>query len=147
MPRRRKARLPAATKGTVVLDSGAATKLAIADHLACSILENLLGRGWVVCIPAVVLAEVITGRAKTDVPIERVIKQVANTVACGESSAKAAGILRAKTSRAKRTTPSGIDAIVAAVAVACEPSVVLTTDPNDMISLLVSANLAMVIRV
>jgi hypothetical protein len=147
MPRRRKARLPAATKGTVVLDSGAITKVAFADLLACSIVEDLSGRGWGVCIPAAALAEVITGRAKTDAPIERLIKQVGNIMNCGERLAKAAGVLRTKAIRRKKLPPSGIDAIVAAAAVACQPSIVLTTDADDMSVLLVAAELATVIRV
>ncbi len=147
MPRRRKARLPAATKGTVVLDSGAITKVALADLLACSIVEDLSGRGWAVCIPAAALAEVITGRAKTDAPIERLIKQVGNTIDCGERLAKAAGVLRTKAIRRKKLPPSGIDAIVAAATVACQPSIVLTTDADDMGALLVAAELATVIRV
>ena len=150
MPRRRKARLPAASKGTVVLDSGAITKVALADLLACSIVEDLSGRGWAVCIPAAALAEVITGRAKTDAPIERLIKQVGNTMDCGEKLAKAAGVLRTKAIRRKKvhpSGPSGIDAIVAAATVACQPSIVLTTDADDMGALLVAAELATVIRV
>ena len=147
MSRRRKARLPAATKGTVVLDSGAITKVVLADLLACSIVEDLSGRGWAVCIPAAALAEVITGRAKNDAPIERLIKQVGNTMDCGETLAKAAGVLRTKAIRRKKLPPSGIDAIVAAATAACQPSIVLTTDADDMGALLVAAELATVIRV
>ncbi len=147
MPRKRKARLPVATKGTVVLDSGAITKVAFADLLACSIVEDLSGRGWVVCIPAAALAEVITGRAKTDAPIERLIKQVGNIMNCGERPAKAAGVLRTKATRSKKLPPSGIEAIVAAATVACQPSIVLTTDADHMNALLVAAELSMVIRI
>jgi predicted nucleic acid-binding protein len=147
MPLRRKARLPAATKGTLVLDSGAITKVALADLFACSIVEDLSGRGWTVCIPAAALAEVITGRAKTDAPIERLIKQVGNTLDCGERLAKAAGVLRTKAVRRKKLPPSGIDAIVAAATVACQPSIVLTTDADDVGALLVAAELATVIRI
>jgi predicted nucleic acid-binding protein len=133
--------------GVVVLDSGAVTKVAFAELLACAIVEDLSGRGWTVCIPAVTLAEVITGRAKTDVAVERLVKRVANTVDCGERLAKAAGVLRAKATRPKTTPPSAIDAIVASVGAASQPSVVLTTDPDDMNALLLSADLASVIRV
>ncbi len=147
MPLRRKARLPAGTKGTLVLDSGAITKVALADLLACSIVEDLSGRGWTVCIPAAALVEVITGRAKTDAPIERLIKQVGNLLDCGERLAKAAGVLRTKEVRRKKLPPSGIDAIVAAATIACQPAIVLTTDADDMGALLVAAELATVIRV
>ena len=102
------------------------------------------------CIPAAALAEVITGRAKTDAPIERLIKQVGNTMDCGERLAKVAGVLRTKAIRCKKlppSGPSGIEAIVAAATVACQPSIVLTTDPDDMGALLAAAELATVIRV
>ena len=147
MPRRRKTPLPATTRGVLVLDSGAITKVAFADLLACAILEDLSRRGWTICIPAVTLTEVVTGRAKTDAAIERLVKQVANTVPCGEGLAKAAGVLRTRSRRPNKDAPSGIDAIVAAVAVANQPSIVLTTDVDDMRSLLLTADLATVIRV
>ncbi len=147
MPRKPKARFPVSTKGTVVLDSGAITKVAFADLLACSVVEDLSRRGWAVCIPAAALAEVITGRAKTDAPIERLIKQVGNIMNCGERLAKTAGVLRTKAIRGTKLPPSGVDAIVAAAAVACQPSIILTTDADDMNALLVTAELSTVIRV
>ena len=146
MPRRRKASLPA-TRGVLVLDSGAVSKVAFADLLACSILEDLSRRGWMVCIPAVTLAEVVTGRARNDAPIERLVKRVANTASCGEVIAKAAGVLRARHRSPSKDSPSGIDAIVAAVAAAHQPSIVLTTDVDDFRSLLASTGLASVIGV
>src|SRR5262245_25565942 len=146
MPRRRKASLPA-TRGILVLDSGAVSKVAFADLLACSILEDLSRRGWMVCIPAVTLAEVITGRARNDAPVERLLKQVANTAPCGEATAKAAGVLRTRCRRANQDAPSGIDAIVAAVAADSQPSIILTTDVDDFRSLLVSTELVSVIGV
>jgi len=80
-------------------------------------------------------------------PIERLIKQVGNTVDCGESLGKAAGVLRAAALGRKRSNPSGVDAIVAAVAVHCQPSIVLTTDLDELTALLRSAELATVIGV
>ena len=147
MQRRRKTRLPTATRGVLVLDSGAITKVANAHLLACSIVEDLSRAGWSVCIPAVTLAEVITGRPKTDAAVERFVKRVANTMVCGEALAKAAGTLRTKSRRPNEASPSGIDAIVAAVAAGNQPSIVLTTDADDMSKLLASAPTAAVIPV
>ena len=147
MQRLRKLRLPTATRGLVVLDSGAITKVAFADLLACAIVEDLSRRGWTVCIPAVTLAEVISGRPRTDAAVERLVKRVANTVDCGEDLAKAAGTLRTRSRRANVASPSGIDAIVAAIAVGNQPSIVLTTDADDMSRLLGSAPTATVVRV
>jgi predicted nucleic acid-binding protein len=131
----------------VVLDSGAITKVAFADLLACSIVEDLSRRGWTVCIPAVTLAEVISGRPRTDAAVERLVKRVAHTMDCGEALAKDAGTLRTRSRRPSLASPSGIDAIVAAVAVGNQPSIVLTTDADDMSRLLASAPAATVIRV
>ena len=130
-----------------MLDSGAVTKVAFADLLACSIVEDLSRRGWSVCIPAVTLAEVITGSPRTDAAVERLVNRVANTIVCGEALAKAAGILRTGSRRPNQASPSGIDAIVAAVAAGNQPSIVLTTDADDMGKLLASAGAATVIRV
>ena len=49
--------------------------------------------------------------------------------------------------RASERSPSGIDAIVAAVAASNQPSIVLTTDLDDFRRLLASAELAAVIGV
>jgi hypothetical protein len=49
--------------------------------------------------------------------------------------------------RVRKLPPSGLDAIVAATAVACQPSIIPTTDADDGNALLVAAELATVIRV
>jgi predicted nucleic acid-binding protein len=121
--------------------------VAFADRIACAIVEDLSRRGWTVCIPAVTLAEVITGRPKTDAAVERLVQRIGNTVDCGEALAKAAGALRTKSRLTGEALPSGIDAIVAAVAVGYQPSILLTTDEGDMSRLLASAPSAKVIGV
>src|SRR5437868_3916418 len=79
------------------------------------------------------------GRPRSDVPVGRLLRQVSDTVVCDERLAGAGGALRARARGSAR--PSGIDAIVAAVAVARQPSVVLTTDPDDLSALLAAAML------
>ena len=54
-----------------------------------------------------------------------------NTIDCDEYLARVAGVLRSGPSKRKHV-PSGIDAIVAAVAASAQPSLLLTTDPEDM---------------
>jgi predicted nucleic acid-binding protein len=63
------------------------------------------------------------------------LKRVDNTIPCDEALGKRAGALRAAVDRGVRG-PSGIDAIVAAVAATFRPSIVLTTDPDDLSALL-----------
>lgn len=82
-------------------------------------------------LPAVVAAEVITGRP-ADAGVYRVIKRLVGEPITVEVAARA-GELReryAGTRRKKRDLT--LDAIVAAVAIARAPSVVLTTDPDDL---------------
>ena len=147
MTRKRPRPLPGNAIGLVVLDSGAVGRLALADPVASAVVEDLSRRGWTVCIPAVTLAEVIAGHPRTDVAVERLVNRVANTIDCDEVLAKAAGGLRARLGRHGKVVPSGIDAIVAAVAARHPPAIVLTTDEGDLGRLLGSTPSARVLRV
>lgn len=145
--RRRKRRLPSDVTGLIVLDSGAISRVAAeGDTAARQVWRQLTERGWASCVPAVTLAEVITGRQRWDAPTLRLLSQVDDVTTCDEPLGKAAGSRRGVVAP-KRRLPSGIDAIVAAVAAANQPSVVLTTDPDDMSVLLADAPRAMVIGV
>ena len=132
--------------GRLVLDSGAITKIAgQADPLARALWRELTLRGWTTCIPAVTLAEILTGRPRSDAAVNLLLKQVDALVDCDEPTARLAGILRAGARISPR--PSGIDAIVAAVASATQPSIVLTTDPADLRALLHDAPEAEIVAV
>ena len=146
MARRRKRRLPSGSGGLVVLDPGAITKIANEyDSVARGMWETLTTSGWRSCIPVVTLAEIITGRAHEDATINLLARQVDSTVDCDDRLARAAGSLRFACHGT--ATPSGTDSIVAAVAEANQPSIVLTTDPDDLSALLARAEQAMVVGV
>ena len=146
MARRRKRRLPATTGGLVVLDSGAITKIANErDCVARAMWETLATDGWRSCIPAVTLVEITTGRPREDAAINLIARQAGSSVDCDDRLARAAGALRFACRRT--ATLSVTDSIVAAVADANQPSIVLTTDPNDISALLTRAQQAMVVGV
>lgn len=84
-----------------------------------------------VLVPAVVLAEVVTG-APTDVAIRHVLGRIP-TVDLPQGVAMRAGALRARADRARRKRRDlTVEAIVAATAVELAPSVVLTADTSDL---------------
>src|SRR5436309_5942590 len=124
MGRHRHLRLPAGVSGTVILDSGAITRLAEQDPIARALWRRLTEMGWRTAVPAVTLAEATTGRPGPDAPTNRLIRQVGHTLPCDERLGRAAGVLRS-IALARRSGASAIDAIVAAVVVASTPSIVL----------------------
>ncbi len=118
----------------VVLDSGVIDQAA-KNHEFRSILEDLLGSGWLPVIPSVVLAEAITGRP-SDAPVNQVVNRL-DTVDTTQAMARRAGHLRFRSQRSTGSRiPSGIDAIVAAHAADAGAAVVFTTDPADLRRLL-----------
>lgn len=91
-----------------------------------------------VVIPAAVLAEgVLTGRPGHDIGIHRLLRDISiDTVT--EEIGFAAGALRNQALRDGGPTPTGVDAIVAAVAdhhAAEERVVIVTSDEDDLIAL------------
>ena len=91
--------------------------------------------GWTTALPGVTLAEATTGRPGPDAWTNRLVRLVGRTLPCDERVGRAAGAFRSA-ALARRSGASGIDAIVAAVAEASAPSIVLTTDPGDLDGLL-----------
>jgi hypothetical protein len=94
-------------------------------------------RGGKVVVPSPVLVESITGDGGRDAEINRVLlvmqRELSVIRAPDEREARIAGRLRFQAK-----TDDGIDALVAAAAVALSgPCVVLTSDPLDLESLLV----------
>jgi len=140
-PRKRKLPLPKGSIGTVVFDTGALDKVARGDELTRAIWRGFVEAGWQSLLPSVVLAEAISGRPH-DARVDRVIRAIGPPTNPSETLARHAGALR---HRAKRATPSGIDALVAAHAAASTPAVVLTSDRNDLTALLADVSQARVI--
>ena len=111
---------------TIVLDAGGVSALAGRRAM----LMELRQRGhWPAQVPAVVLAEALTGDHRRDFHVNRLLRacQVRDGT---EPHSREAARLRTATGRA--ATISATDAIVAAFASACPDPVVLTSDPRDL---------------
>ncbi len=111
---------------TVVLDSGALSTLA-ARRTA---LQELVDRGlWPAEVPAVVLAESLTGDHRRDFRVNRLLKlcQIRDV---DELQARDAARMRTATQRAG--TISAVDAVVVAHAATRKTPLVITSDPDDI---------------
>jgi predicted nucleic acid-binding protein len=110
----------------LVLDSGGVSRLAERSRRAAALILTLRGEGlWPPIVPTVVLTESISGRARTDTPVNRLLKSCDIEAVLPETKARRAGELRARARRG-----SAVDAIVVALA---EPEgTVLTSDPGDL---------------
>jgi predicted nucleic acid-binding protein len=114
---------------TLVLDAGGVS--ALAGKRAR--LMELRRRGlWPAQVPAVVLAEALTGDHHRDFHPNRLLRacQIRDVT---QSQAREAARLRTATGRAG--TISANDAIVAAFASTCPDPVVLSSDPRDLAAL------------
>lgn len=111
---------------TLVLDAGGVS--ALASQRAR--LEELRRRGhWPAQVPAVVLAETLTGDHRRDHSTNRLLRacQVRDV---DERQAREAARLRTATGRAAEI--SAVDAVVAAFAGTQPDALVLTSDPHDL---------------
>jgi predicted nucleic acid-binding protein len=118
---------------TVVLDAGGVSELAGQRHR----LEMMLrGHKWPPQVPAVVLAETLTGDHRWDFEVNRLLRscQVREVT---ELHARSAARMRTRSGRAGKI--SATDAIVAAVAETCPDPVVMTSDPRDLAALVAHA--------
>jgi hypothetical protein len=114
---------------TLILDAGGISALAAQRAR----LIELRHRGlWPAQVPAVVLAEALTGDHRRDFHANRLLRacQIRDVT---EPCAREAARLRTATGRAAAI--SATDAIVAAYASATSDPVVLTSDPSDLTAL------------
>jgi hypothetical protein len=118
----------------LVLDSGGLSRLSERSTLAAALIRAFRGEGlWPPMVPTVVVAESISGRARTDANVNRLLKACDVEPVLPEVTARRAGVLRAKARRGSAT-----DAVVVAVA---EPGgVVLTGDLAELEALAAHAN-------
>jgi predicted nucleic acid-binding protein len=114
---------------TLVLDSGGVS--ALAGQRARLIELRSRGR-WPAQVPAVVLAEALTGDHRRDFHANRILRacQVRDVT---EAQAREAARLRTATGRP--ATIAASDAIVAAFASAFPEPIVVTSDPRDLAAL------------
>ncbi|GAA1528141.1 PIN domain-containing protein [Nocardioides humi] len=119
------------TLRVVILDSEGLAGVGRNDRVVAHRLAAARDNGQRVILPAVVAAEVITG-GPTDVGVYRAMKRLIAEPISVDLAARA-GQLRERAGRARRKKRDlTVDAIVAAVAIARAPSVVLTADPDDL---------------
>lgn len=114
---------------TLVLDSGGISALA---GQRAKLMELRRQGLWPAQVPAVVLAEALTGDHRRDFHANRLLRacQVRDIT---EPQAREAARLRTATGRASAITAT--DAIVAAFASASPGAIVLTSDPDDLTAL------------
>jgi len=120
----------------VVLDSSGLSGLIGRSERARAQLRWVVEHGGSVLVPSPVLAETITGQSGRDSEINRILGVLQRgrnaIVAPDEATARLAGRLRFQAG-----TDDGIDALVAAAAaLAGGPSVLLTSDADDLLRLL-----------
>lgn len=122
-----------ARPGRLVLDAGGVSAIADGDGLARATLDRVRREGWLVVIPAPVLAEVHTGR-RDHARVDRVVNAVDMLIATTPERARQAGELRSRSG-----VLDVVDAIVVAEAVAFPPALVMTSDPDDIRRLIEAA--------
>jgi predicted nucleic acid-binding protein len=111
----------------LILDSGAVIALAARSHRALAFLNSTMKQRALVVVPAVVIAETTRG-TRRDAAVNRVLNGVDRITPVTEAVARQAGRLLAATDRRNLT----IDALVAAEATLESPSVIMTSDPDDL---------------
>ncbi len=116
---------------TLVLDSGAIIGLSRGDRRTRIQFDAANRNGADVIIPAVVLAETTRGNGPRDAPANLVLAQADVVGILEESDARVAGELLGRAD-----SNSTIDALVAAEAIRRSPSMVMTSDPDDLNELL-----------
>jgi predicted nucleic acid-binding protein len=113
----------------VILDSGAVIAWSRGDARVRATVRRAVELGLDLRVPVVVLAETLRGSAR-DAPVNRVLKSV-DVLTTGEAVGRAAGRLLGRTGGENTA-----DALVAAEAVEAGATTVLTTDPDDLATLL-----------
>jgi predicted nucleic acid-binding protein len=113
----------------VILDSGAIIAWSRGDVRVRAMVHRAVEFGLDLRVPVVVLAETLQGSAR-DAPVNRVLKSV-DVLTTVEAVGRVAGRLLGRTGGENTA-----DALVAAEAVEAGATTVLTTDPEDLATLL-----------
>jgi predicted nucleic acid-binding protein len=116
-------------RSRLILDAGALIALAAGDRRARAALAQALDERLLVQVPTPVLAQVHRGdhdHARSD----RVLREIDEFVPTTEQMARSAGELLGNAGLA-----DAIDAIVAAEALSGTPAAILTSDPEDITTL------------
>jgi predicted nucleic acid-binding protein len=113
----------------VILDSGAVIAWSRGDVRVRATVRRAVEFGLDLRVPVVVLAETLRGSVR-DAPVNRVLKSV-DVLTTAEAVGRVAGRLLGRTGGENTA-----DALVAAEAVEAGATAVLTTDPDDLSTLL-----------
>ena len=106
-------------------------RLTGADNRVAGGIEPARRNEQRVIVPAIVLAELITGKP-ADAALWRVLRRLPEAGITGTISARA-GVLRQRAESIRRKKRDlTVDAVVAAVATSVQPSVVITADLDDL---------------
>lgn len=116
---------------TIVLDSGAVIGLARGDRRLRALVAMAHRNGVSIVVPMVVVAETVRGSGPRDAPVNLVLGQFAPHRPVDEPTVRHAGELLAAAG-----SNATIDALVASEAIHRRPSLLLTSDPDDMNALL-----------
>lgn len=108
-----------------MLDSEVLSALAEGDHRALAIIKAIHELGLLVWVPAVVLAETVTGDPGRDAAVNRVVKRL-RVAEVDEQVGRLAGRLRYESG----LTAATVDALVVATAAVHGAGRVASVDPN-----------------
>jgi predicted nucleic acid-binding protein len=114
----------------IVLDSGAVIGLARGDREIATLIEQALVKGVAVLMPPVVVTQTIRGGGR-DAPIHQLLQRGCNVPATDLRVARRAGELLGATGAS-----DAADAQVAAHCLDAAPATLITSDPDDMRTLL-----------
>jgi predicted nucleic acid-binding protein len=116
---------------TFVLDAEAVSALVRRTARIQTVLDTALTRRSHIIVPAVVLAEVMTG-APSDAAYWQVLKRLAVVDTTARIAARAGALREAAQAVRRKKRDLTIDAIVAATAAEHTPAIVVTGDPADL---------------
>jgi hypothetical protein len=119
--------------GCLILDTGGLLSWAAGRQRAREAILRAAQQGRSIIVPSVVLAQALRG-GQRDAPVNRVLKSVQFVPAATASLARQAGVLLGATG-----TTDVVDALVVAEALNQLPATILTSDPDDIRRLAMSA--------
>ncbi|MDR1808661.1 MAG: type II toxin-antitoxin system VapC family toxin [Propionibacteriaceae bacterium] len=116
---------------TFVLDAEAVSALVRRTPRLQTVLAAALARRSHIVVPAVVLAEVMTG-APSDAAYWQALKRLAVVDTTARIAARAGALREAALAARRQKRDLTVDAIVAATAAEHTPAIVVTGDPADL---------------
>lgn len=117
----------------LILDTGGLIEWAAGRQYTRGVILRAAQRKMSIIVPSVVLAQALRG-GQRDTPINRVLKSVQFVPAATDLLARQAGVLLGVTG-----TTDVVDALIVAEALNHLPAIILTSDPDDIRHLAMSA--------